>query len=79
MVCAVCFYHVCQKLTALCSSDTVVVSLKCKWYSGEGGRNTHTRVLFVFADGLILQLTQLHMVCHLSRVFWPHEPVHCGE
>jgi hypothetical protein len=61
-----CWYHVCQKLTVLYSSDTLVVSCKSKLCNDEGGHRMYTRVLYVSAVEHMLQLTQLHTVCHLS-------------
>jgi hypothetical protein len=42
---AVCWYHVCQKLEALCSSDTLVPSHTAKWWNNWGGYNTNMSVV----------------------------------
>ena len=55
---AVCWYHVYQKLTALCSSDTLVASCKSKLCDDKGGHSMYTRVLCVIVIGLTLHLTQ---------------------
>ena len=44
-----CWYHVCQKLMALWSSDTLAASCKSKLCNDEGGHSMYTWALYVFA------------------------------